>query len=76
MGEIAVWDAGAIANIYGKYNSKKIAIAGIGMVSFEEHFDYFIKKINEYEEIYKYNKKGIIDNFNCDETLNKNFCPV
>jgi hypothetical protein len=69
MREIEVFDLGAIANIYGKYNSKDITIAGMGMVSFEEHFDYFIKKVNEYDEIYKITKKGIIDNFNCNKTI-------
>jgi DNA-directed RNA polymerase subunit N (RpoN/RPB10) len=69
MGEIAVFDLGIIANIYGKYNSSDICIAGIGVVSFKEHFDYFIKKVNEYEEIYKITKKGIIDNFNCNKTV-------
>jgi len=76
MGEITVTDNG-FKYIYGKYNSEKIQIANLGLISFKfnENFDYIMNIINQYDKIYKISKKAIIKKFKNDENIIRFFNP-
>jgi hypothetical protein len=75
MGEIKVVHSGLglMVSIYGKYNSKNIAIAGMAFINFQENYNYIMKLIDQYSGIHKITKRAIIENFEHNETVKHYF---